>query len=280
VSVIWSRFLSCMEQGRLPHAMLLVGSNVAILRTMSQKIAAYLLCQNKGESAPCGHCRACELFIAQTHPDIKIIVPEGKLEVIKVDEVRACIEFVGMHANQSGAKLVCIERADRMNIAAANAVLKSLEEPPLNTYFILMAQNTAQLMPTIRSRCQVWHLEESAHEALNEETQLMQSQLITAMARQQPPVTLAQTFQEVPYLELLGWLQRLIEDCIKCHNQLHHVCYFQSELANIKRIAEQASLEDWYARWDKLVLRYQDANLPVQLNAKSLYNALFIACAH
>ena len=114
------------------------------------------MCQTP-DNAPCGHCHACHLMAAQSHPDFHVLVSqEGK--DIGVDQVRAINEVVSQHAQQNGNKLVYIQDAERLTEAAANALLKTLEEPRPNTYFLLQTEPSSSLLATIYSRCQVWIL--------------------------------------------------------------------------------------------------------------------------
>ena len=88
------------------------------------------------DNAPCGHCHACHLMAAHSHPDFHVLASqEGK--DIGVDQVRAINDVVSQHAQQNGNKLVYIQDAERLTEAAANALLKTLEEPRPNTYFLL-----------------------------------------------------------------------------------------------------------------------------------------------
>ena len=107
------------------------------------------MCQTP-DNAPCGHCHACHLMVAQSHPDFHVLASqEGK--DIGVDQVRAINEVVSQHAQQNGNKLVYIQDAERLTEAAANALLKTLEEPRPNTYFLLQTEPSSSLLATIYS---------------------------------------------------------------------------------------------------------------------------------
>lgn len=91
----------------------------------------------------------------QNHPDLLIISPEEGAKSIKVDQIRALIDDLGKTAQQGGYKVVVLEPAEAMNLNAANALLKSLEEPALNTLLVLVCHTPSAVLPTIRSRCQM-----------------------------------------------------------------------------------------------------------------------------
>lgn len=149
----WQNFAGLVEHNRVPHALLLVGQEGIGCDDLAKAMAHLLLCQKPLEGHSCGRCRSCTLSQADSHPDLFLLRPEEKSQVIKVDQVREMVDFVAKTAQQGGRKLVIIHPAEAMNPAAANALLKSLEEPSGESVFILVSEKAAFLMPTIRSRC-------------------------------------------------------------------------------------------------------------------------------
>lgn len=159
----------------LPRALLLAGQAGLGKREASLYLAHALLCEAPREAlAACGACASCRLLQAGNHPDLRVIetgqteepaqagaaedadVPvAGKPPVrqISVDRIRALQDFVTITAHRGGAKVVCLVPAEAMHPAAANALLKMLEEPPGETWFILVSHQPDRLLPTIRSRC-------------------------------------------------------------------------------------------------------------------------------
>lgn len=101
----------------------------------------------------CGECASCQLLKAGTHPDIHLLMPEDGKKAISVDQVRDLIEVMQKTPQVASNKLAVIDPADLMNENASNALLKVLEEPSQNSYFILVADHFERLLPTIRSRC-------------------------------------------------------------------------------------------------------------------------------
>ena len=146
------------------HGMLLHGPSGTGLRRMALHLAQGLLCRTPGaDGLACSHCDACHLFVAGNHPDFRLVERqwiekgegEARLRVaIVIDQVRKLIDdFLYLTSHRQGAKVVVIHLAEEMNPAAANAILKSLEEPPESTFFILVSHQMRLLKPTIISRC-------------------------------------------------------------------------------------------------------------------------------
>ncbi|WP_279305889.1 DNA polymerase III subunit delta' [Pokkaliibacter plantistimulans] len=150
---IWQQVIARHEQGRLPHALLLNGPEGVGKRQFAEYMSAWFLCSAQ-QRTPCGQCRSCMLLGHGSHPDRIVIVPEGAQGTIKVDAIRQVSEFSAETAQQGNGKVVLVQNADRLNVQAANALLKNLEEPPARTLFVLWSAHFTRLMPTIRSRCQ------------------------------------------------------------------------------------------------------------------------------
>jgi DNA polymerase-3 subunit delta' len=155
-------------QGRLPHALLLTGLPGLGKDILADAIAGQLLCGAASlESGPCGRCTACTQLGAGTHPDYIKVELEEDASVIKVDQVRSLSEKLTLSSHQGGYKVVVLDPADRMNINAANSLLKTLEEPSDNTVLVLVCERPSQLpatvpsqLPaTVRSRCQQLRVE-------------------------------------------------------------------------------------------------------------------------
>lgn len=150
-AAVWQQ-LSRRE--RHAHAYLLHGPAGIGKRALAERLAATLLCSAPGSEGPCGRCKACLLLQAGTHPDFFELQPEEADKPIKVDQVRELVDFVSQTAQLGGRKLVLLEPAEAMNLNAANALLKSLEEPSGDTVLLLVSHQPSRLLPTIKSRCQ------------------------------------------------------------------------------------------------------------------------------
>lgn len=148
----WLRIERSIQSDRMPHAMLLRGAGGNGKAMFAARLAAMLLCRSN--TPPCGKCDSCRLFIAGSHPDWVEVTLETDRREIVVDQIRELIHTVGLTARFGRCKVVSVDPAERMNRHAANTLLKTLEEPPGATVFVLVSSHHAQLLPTIRSRCQ------------------------------------------------------------------------------------------------------------------------------
>ena len=152
--------LAAWRAGRLGHAQLLCGPEQLGKRAVADALAARLMCEAPKELPPCGHCRGCTLREAGTHPDFRIITFEenpntGKLRTeLVIDQVRNLSGSMQMTSQRGGAQVVLIDPADALNTSAANALLKTLEEPADNRFLLLVSAAPQRLPATIRSRCQ------------------------------------------------------------------------------------------------------------------------------
>lgn len=135
---------------RLPHALLFVGPEGLGKKQFALDFAKKLLCGKS--NAPCNDCHACHLYHAASHPDLIVITPEGNSQTIKVDQIRAAIQSMNETTLQS-TRVVIIHPANKININAANALLKTLEEPASNNIIILISDQNLKIPATILSRC-------------------------------------------------------------------------------------------------------------------------------
>jgi DNA polymerase-3 subunit delta' len=151
----WARLYQRFADKQLPHALLLTGHRGLGKLQFARHLAATALCEAPEPAGPCGHCQSCHLVKAGTHPDLFLLQPEEAGKQIRIDRVRELIEFINLSSRYGRAKLALIEPADAMNMASANSLLKTLEEPPSGTLLILVTAQPHRLPITIRSRCQV-----------------------------------------------------------------------------------------------------------------------------
>ena len=180
----YQKISQTFSEGLGHHALLIKADQGLGAGSLFDALTKRIMCQMP-DNAPCGHCHACHLMAAQSHPDFHVLASqEGK--DIGVDQVRAINEVVSQHAQQNGSKLVYIQDAERLTEAAANALLKTLEEPRPNTYFLLQTEPSSSLLGTSYSRCQVWNFplptEAEALTWLSSQFQAETSELLTALA--------------------------------------------------------------------------------------------------
>lgn len=144
-----------LASGRIAHAYLFWGPDGIGKEEAALAFASVLFCNNPGASSrgePCGECPSCRKMEAGGHPDLHLLAPGEK--AISVEDVRALQEAIAFQAYEKGRKVVIIRDAPRMSQAGANALLKTVEEPPPETFLILLAAHPSRLLPTLVSRCQ------------------------------------------------------------------------------------------------------------------------------
>lgn len=162
-------------RARLPHALLFHGPAGSGKLALAERFAQALLCEAApARDAPCGSCASCRWFLGGSHPDVRYLEPEAVARQaafpddddpgsaskaakpsseIKVDQIRALADFVNLVSHRGGLRVAIVHPAEEMNTAAANALLKSLEEPPAGALFLLVSHRPWRLPPTVRSRC-------------------------------------------------------------------------------------------------------------------------------
>jgi len=147
--------LRAMAAGRTAHAYLFWGPDGCGKERVARLAAQLLLCRD-GEAlkrgAPCGHCDACAKMKGEGHPDLHLLSPGDK--AISVEEVRRLQETLSFQSFERGRKIAIIRDSFRMSREGANALLKTVEEPPPETHLFLLAHHRSQLLPTLVSRCQ------------------------------------------------------------------------------------------------------------------------------
>lgn len=172
-------------RGRLPHALLIHGRPGIGKLHLAQVLAQSLLCEDRGnEGLACGLCPACAWYASGNHPDFRLIQPEALAPAqedaeaaeaaeeskkkpskqIKIEQIRALSDFLNVGSHRSGHRVVLIHPAESMNPGAANALLKSLEEPSAGVVFVLVSHQPSRLLPTVRSRCHALPLSLPARE--------------------------------------------------------------------------------------------------------------------
>lgn len=177
----WQHLLQRRQSGQLAHAFLFYGVEGLGKLDFARAFSELMLCVAPVADHPCGQCRSCRLLQAGNHPDLLLLQPEEKSKVIKIDQVRSLSADFNQTAQQGGYKIAIIAPAEAMNLAAANALLKTLEEPTEETLLILVSAKPQSLPATIRSRCQTlaflppekdmarrWLLEQGVDKAISE----------------------------------------------------------------------------------------------------------------
>ncbi|MGF6759118.1 DNA polymerase III subunit delta' [Paraburkholderia sp. GAS42] len=319
-----------------PHALLLHGQGGIGKLRFAQHLAQGLLCEAPlANGEPCGTCVACNWLTQGNHPDYRIVLPEalaaesgfaaaasdeakpekadaddGKKtrtpsKEIKIEQVRALLDFVGVGSHRGGARVVVLYPAEALNVAAANALLKTLEEPPAGVVFLMVSARVDRLLPTIISRCRQWPMTTPAPDiaaawlagqGVDDAPALLAEAggaPLTALAlasddsRALRDWTLKQlaagpncdafacgeTLQKLPVPLVLGWLQRWLYDLL-AERTAGAPRYFPAASAALARCAGAVDANA-FARFQRTVTRQRAVeNHP--LNARLVFEELFL----
>ncbi|MBZ5486722.1 DNA polymerase III subunit delta' [Halomonas aquamarina] len=257
----WQQLVRLADEGRMPHAILLSGAHGVGKQQLAEALIARTLCTQPGTSA-CGHCHSCSMLASGYHPDLLRVSPEEGKRQIRIDPIREVNRFVSQTAQQGGYRVIVVSPSESMNVAAANALLKSLEEPGARTLFILLADVPSRMLATIRSRCQQWPLS-------NVTFQACRGWLIERLGSQDEAYFWWRVSGGLPLLavELASPDERALRHQIHdCFEQLVRGAEPVSEAARLDRQAIDAIL--WYGiAWLEDLIR-----LGVSGDAKALHN--------
>lgn len=165
---LWRHLRTMRDRNRVAHAYLLVGDNEQLLRDATREWAAAIACMRPVNGAPCGTCEACTSFATGAYREWNELKPKSKSRQILVDEMRDFESKISLTPAKGFRKIGVIFEADRLNVNAQNAFLKTLEEPPGNLVLLLATTQPQRLLPTIRSRCQLltWRLNKQTFDVL------------------------------------------------------------------------------------------------------------------
>ncbi|MCL4177809.1 MAG: hypothetical protein KJ072_08685 [Verrucomicrobia bacterium] len=150
--------LRSLRRGRVGHAYLFSGDSMTELEELARALTKALNCTSAQPGSDdalgsCGHCPNCRRIDRFNHPDILWVRPESKLRSITIDQIRDVMHAVNLKPTDAAWKAAILVAAERMNVQAANAFLKTLEEPPPRSLLVLLSTDPQRLLETIRSRC-------------------------------------------------------------------------------------------------------------------------------
>nr|WP_272891935.1 DNA polymerase III subunit delta' [Stutzerimonas stutzeri] len=254
------------------HAYLLHGPAGIGKRALAERLMALLLCQQPAPSGACGQCKSCMLLAAQTHPDHYILEPEEADKAIRVDQVRQLVGFVSQTAQLGGRKVVLLEPAEAMNLNAANALLKSLEEPAGNTVLLLISHQPSRLLPTIKSRC----VQQSCPLPVRQQSlDWLAGKLpeLSAAQREELLTLAADSPLAALKLHAVGVLEMRVQvvDGVK---KLLKRQQSPSQLAEAWNPLSLILLFDWFCEWAHLILRFQMTGDEEELGAADMQKVI------
>lgn len=256
---LWQQLLRSWQQERLPHAVLLAGSDGVGKRLLAGRLAALLLCeQPDSDGKACGHCPACGWLRAGSHPDLTMVNPEESGKAIKIDQVRALGVELGMTSHGGRHKVAIIAPADALNVNAANSLLKTLEEPTSRTMLILISASPGRLPATVRSRCQQLRLHLPAEQAALDWLQAAGIEPALGRSCLQIAAGAPLAAAELAGSDLLALRERQLAELAAVFNgkedPLRLAADWQDEHAARRLL--------WWQGWLQAILRWQQAGLP------------------
>ena len=152
-AAILTRLQAALFSNRLPHATLFAGQPLCGKRTLARHVGQALLCQAPQQGWACGVCRACKRFAEGNHPDTHELKPQREQKTVGVGAMRELLSVLSLRPYEGDRSVVLVPGADTMTVQAQQAFLKSLEEPPPGTHFLITVVSVQALLPTLRSRC-------------------------------------------------------------------------------------------------------------------------------
>ncbi|MFN2136990.1 MAG: DNA polymerase III subunit delta' [Candidatus Promineifilaceae bacterium] len=162
---------TALRNGRVGHAYLLTGPPQVGKTTVARTFAQALNCEAPVAQRPCGECRSCRLIAANHHPDVHLLAPEISARgtaTIKVDQIRDLEHQLQLSTLEGRYRVAILRQFDAANLSAANAFLKTLEEPPPSVVLLLTAATADALLPTIASRCRTINLRPVASDLIEQ----------------------------------------------------------------------------------------------------------------
>jgi DNA polymerase-3 subunit delta' len=308
---------------RMPHALLVHGPAGIGKVEFARALAASALCETPRDGLACGTCPSCHWFSQGNHPDFREIVPEASAEeeegeaegakadkpkslLIKIDQIRAVADFMALTTHRAGYRVLLIHPAEALHPAAANALLKTLEEPPPHTLIVMVSDQPARLLATVRSRCRLFWLHappraealqwlrgeavpgaEAALDAAGGAPLLarelaepaeaeLRKRLLAELARPggADPLQFAPSVERASVERFLYWMQTWVHDLVRVRlagDARHHVGFAAALAAR----AQSASLEELFALDRELAAARALATHP--LNPRLLAEHLLMA---
>lgn len=253
-----------------PQALLLAGSAGLGGLVLAEHCAAFLLCPHPKEGSACGQCQSCIWFQAGHHPDLLRISKEPDEKAIKIDVIRDKIARLSKTAHSEAAQVVLIHPAESLNKAAANALLKSLEEPKAGVYFFLVADHHASLPKTVLSRCQILRLKASSILAEKENDDTVDAWLedcIAVALAQQNALVVAQKWAALLKERELRAILYLMQDLARYQlTRQHTFAVYEARKNQIEQLAARFSLAKSVAVCQSLSAFYAETIQGLNLN--------------
>lgn len=235
---IVDRFERILEQDKLNHAYLFTGNFASF--DLAQKLAQSRFCQNKMGVWPCGECRSCRLIAEEDFSDVTVVRPQN--QIIKTERIRELLKNFSQSGVEGNEQVFIICEAEKMHLNAANSLLKMIEEPQSEVYIFLLTSDENLILPTIKSRTQVFHFpkNEDYLVAKLEESGLLkdQAQLLASYS---------QTLEEAQNLQT----SKSFFDVTQVCQRFVDLCLAKNDLAFLQ-VARLSSLADDKEKQDQI----------------------------
>ncbi len=316
---VWQSLWQAVSANRLPHALLLTGMPGIGKSQFAERFTAALLCAQSTETNPNTECdcKPCRLVKQHAHPNVLRIEPEKAGAAIKVDQIREITEFTNQTSLQQGVRIVLINPANAMNTNAANALLKTLEEPCDNVILILISSQLTGLPATILSRCQriglptpsreesvAWlgnHIHESdshlhllldlAYGAPLTALRLMEEDIVSTRQRlfnalhsltnQTDILKLANEIKEVELLPLLNFTISWLMDLLRLQLGEEQENITNKDIANeLIQVKQKTSVKKSMELLNYLHELYNQVQVGINLNKQLTIETILIRCQH
>ena len=309
---LWMPLIRRIQSDQFPHSLLLTGSEGVGKHTFAIALANRLLCNQRTGQYICHQCKSCQLLKAGTHPDLMTVQPESSGKPIKIDQIRKVNEFVRKTAQQGGGRVVVISPSEAMNTYASNALLKSLEEPGSNTYFILVSARSGDMLSTIRSRCQIvsftipdkehartWlsdHIADAlvidqllelasgspikARDMFDNDILSIRGRLVNALSDlfrgNITPVEMAKDCHKNNLINFLMWIGSWLDDAIKLKLSADEsTIRNKDQIKMVGYLAKKAELSTLFVLRDKILLQRQELLEGANLNSQILMEGVY-----
>jgi len=307
----WQRIAAARRAGRLPHALLLAGPHGLGKGAFGRRLSAALVCaQPTASGDACGVCAACRQALAGSHPDQHWVVPEEPGRMIKIDAIRELTAKSVLAAQEGGYRVFLVEPAEQMNRAAANALLKTLEEPVSRSILLLVSSHPDRLPATIRSRCQLvkfaipgrhevrtWLSSRVMSEELDDllaisggaplralraseegwidAAQRLAAELLALKRRKTNPLQVVEEWEKRPLNLVLDSMKRCMTDLVRLASGVDDAPLYQPALrVDLQSLGQGIDLQQLYRFNDELLQLDRDAarNLNVQMMFEHIAN--------
>ena len=305
----WARLRSPEARARVPHALLLRGPAGTGKRRFARRLARALLCHSPIEGEACGECKSCRLAAGGLHPDLHVIETLEDRKLILIEQIRDLLGRVVLSTSGGSRRAVVIAPAEAMTRSAANTLLKTLEEPPGDTVFLLVSDRMGLLPATIRSRCQALSFpcpptapalawlegrvgsEASAAELLAlahgaplravdlEESSALRGRLSddleSLMRGAADPVSVAERWAGHGLDEISWWLTGLVQDAIRLRAAPGRR---EGDTDQLRSLAVKTSPAGWFRLLDSCLATRSALSRQFNLNERLALEDLALAC--